>query len=154
LRHRDRPHADGVAVLDDINEGPIRPALHRRRRHHDDLAQSVHQQPDIDELAGPQLQLGIRELGLHLHGPGGLIDLVVDDLQHTAIDHGLVVAAERLDRQRPLRGRLVDAPQLLLRQAKEHRNRLDLRDDDDAAAAAIASAHDVALVDHADSGAP
>src|SRR4029453_2556820 len=104
--------------------------------------------------ARPKVEVGVGKFRLHLHGAGSLVDLVVHDLQNAAIDHGLVIAAERLDDQRTARERALDAAQLLLRQAEEHRDRLDLRDDDDGAAAAVATAHDVAFVDLPDPGAP
>ena len=71
-------------VLDHVDERAVRPALHRRGRHHDDLAQRVDQQAHIDELARPELQIGIGKLGLEPDRAGGLIDLVVDH-QHLAV---------------------------------------------------------------------
>ena len=81
----------------------------------------VDEQPHVDELPRPKLQVGVGEFRLQLDRAGGLIDLVVDDLQRAAVDDGLVVGAEGVDRQRTLREGLVDLRQLLLRQREDNR---------------------------------
>ena len=72
------PDGDGVVVLEHIDEGAVGAALDGGGRHHNDGAQRVDQHPHIDELAGPELQIGVGKLTLDLHRAGGLIDLVVD----------------------------------------------------------------------------
>ena len=57
LRHRDRAHRDRVVRRSTtIDEGAVRPALHRGGRHHHHLPQRVDQQPHVDELARPELR--------------------------------------------------------------------------------------------------
>ncbi len=151
LRHRHRPHRDLVVRLHDIDEGAVRSALHGRGRRHHHLLERVGQQPDVDEAARPELQLAVGEFGLELDRAGRRIDLIVDDLELAGLDHGLVVGAERVHRQRAAGERAIDLAELLLRQGEQHRDRLELGDDDDAAR--VGGVHDVALVDLADAGA-
>ena len=40
-----------------IDEGAVRAALHRRGRHHDHMRQRVDEEPHVDELARPELQV-------------------------------------------------------------------------------------------------
>src|SRR5262245_49836135 len=89
--HRDRPHADGVVILDHVHKGAVWPSLHRAGRNHHHLFQRVDQQPDVDELTGPELQVGIGKFGLELDGAGRLVDLVVDYPEHAAVDHRIIV---------------------------------------------------------------
>ena len=84
LGERHAPHRDGVVVLDHVDERAVRPALDGGGRHHHHLAQRIDQHPHIDELAGPELEIGVGKLGLELHRAGGLVDLVVDH-QHLAL---------------------------------------------------------------------
>ncbi len=140
-----------VVVTHRVNEGAVRPALHRAGRHHDHLLQRVDQQPHVDELSGPQLDIGVRELGLQFHRAGRCVDLVVDHGQLAVVDHRIVVGTQRVDRQRSLGEAAIDLVEVLLRQVEQHRDRLDLGDDDDARRAG--GVHDVAFVDHAHAGA-
>src|SRR5262249_33302400 len=89
LLHRDLTHDHCTVILDDVNEGAIGSALHRTGRDHHDLFEGVDEQTDVDELAGPELQILIREFGFELHGAGGLIDLVVDYPEQATIDHSV-----------------------------------------------------------------
>ena len=94
-----------VAILswaDHVAERSGRAALHRRRRHHDRLLERFDLQPHIDELSGPELELGVRKFGLQLQRARGRIDLVVDALQRAGIDDGDAVIAEHVHRQRAL----------------------------------------------------
>ncbi len=151
LRQRHAPHRDGVVVLDHVDERPVGAALDGGGRHHHHLAQRVDQHPHIDELARPELEIGIGEFGLELHGAGGLIHLIVDHQHLAAVERFLAVGSERVDRQRTFGEALVELRQVLLRQAEEHRDRPHLRDDDDAGG--ILRLHQVAFVDQADAGA-
>ena len=110
---------------------PDRTALHGRGRHHDRLGKGFDLQPDIDELARPQLEIGVGKFGLELQRPGGRIDLVVDAGQLAGVDHRDAVIAEHVDGQRALGGGGVDPHDLLLRQAELHGDRLQLGDDDE-----------------------
>src|SRR5262245_36892326 len=53
--YRDRSYGDGVVIFDNVHEGAIRASLHRAGRYHHHLFQRVDQQPDVDELTGPEL---------------------------------------------------------------------------------------------------
>ncbi len=128
--HRNRPHRDGIVVLDDVHEGAVRTALHRAGRDHHDLLQRVDQQPHIDELPGPELQVGVGKFGLELHRAGGLVDLIVDDPEHAAVDHRVVVRALRFDRRADLcRRRSLTWERSCCGRVEQHRDRLQLRDD-------------------------
>src|SRR5262245_1040351 len=89
--HRDRPHTDGIVILDDVHKGAVWPSLHRAGRNHHHLFQRVDQQSDVDELTGPELQVGIGKFGLELDGAGRLVNLVVDHPEHAAVDHSIIV---------------------------------------------------------------
>src|SRR6185437_15935423 len=97
LRHDDRTHRGRVVVLDHVDEGAVRTALHRAGwdRHH--AFQGIDQQPDIDELARPKRQAGIGKLGLELHGTGGLVDLIVHHAQGAAVEYRVTVWLLRFD---------------------------------------------------------
>src|SRR5205807_456550 len=118
LGHGDRTHRDRGVVLDDIDIGAGRAALHSRGGNNYDLAQSVDQDSHVGELAGPELQLIIREYGLEPHRAGGLIDLIVDD-QHFAVVDRLAVGPERLDRQHALGEATVEIREGLLWQVEK-----------------------------------
>ena len=78
----------GLVGIDDEDEGAVGAALDRRHRHHGLVVQRVHQKPDIDELAGEQLVVGVVEHGAQLDRAGGGIDHIV---------HGGELAAGDLD---------------------------------------------------------
>src|SRR6476619_7300959 len=113
--HRYRPHRDGIVVLDDIHEGAVWTPLDRTCRDHHHLLQRVDQQPDIEELTGPELQVGIGKFGLELHSACGLVDLIVDDPERAAIDHVVVVRALRFDLERTFAEGGVHLGKILLR---------------------------------------
>ncbi len=77
-------------------------------------------------------------------------DLIVDHLQHAAIERGLAVRVECLHAHRATRQRAVDLAQLLLRQSEQNRDRPYLGDDDNAG---VGGAYQVAFVHHANAGA-
>src|SRR5690349_13417476 len=79
LLNHDWPHRRGIIVLDDIDECPVRPALHGSGWDHQDLLERIDQQADVDELPRPKLQTGIWEFSFQLHRAGCLVHLVVDD---------------------------------------------------------------------------
>ena len=68
------------------------------------------------------------------------------------VELGAGLARQRLDRDRPALQRIVQLRELLLGQAEQHRDRLELRHDHDAGG--VARVHVVARVDQADAGAP
>src|SRR5262245_14229676 len=57
LRQHDRSHSHGAVVGEHIDEGTVGPTLNRGGRHDHDLPQRINQHPDVDELAGPELEI-------------------------------------------------------------------------------------------------
>src|SRR6185369_11240003 len=149
--HRDGPQNHALVVLNHVGEGAVGAPLHGRSGNDHDLAQGLREDAHVDELARPKLQVGVGELRLHAYGAGGLVDLVVDDLQRAAIQHGLAVGVECLDRHGATCQRRVDLGQLLLRQRVDDGDGPDLRDHDDAGVE-VDAAYEIAFVDHADAG--
>src|SRR5215475_10575596 len=152
LLHNDRTHGHRVVILDDVDEGAGRSALHRAGRNYHNLFERIDQQADVDELPRPKLQVGVREFGLQLHGSGGLVDLVVHDPQHAAIDDFVSVGTLRLDGERALGDGSIQLWQLLLRQVEQRRYRAQLGDHNDRGCG-IGGTDVVSLVDYADTGA-
>lgn len=141
-----------IVVAERIDIAAVRAALHRRRGHDHGMLQRVDEDAHIDELARPELQLGIVEGRLDLHRAGCLVDLIVDDEQGAGVDDRRIVGVERLDFDRSLGHGAVDRAELLLRQIEDHRDRLNLSDHDDAIR--IGGMDDIAGIDGADAGAP
>src|SRR5712671_4413767 len=112
----------------------------------------IDQQPDSDELPGPKPKVRIRKLGLELHSAGGLVDLIIDDHQLAATEHGLGDGVERICHQTLLVERIVDLRELLLRQGKDYGDRLDLRYHH--YPSRIGSMHEIALIDQTDAEPP
>ena len=98
--HNDRPHRSSIVVLYNVDESAVRAALHCAGRNYDHLLERIDQQTNVDELPRPELQIGISELRLQLYGSGGLVDLVVDDLEQDMIDDCVIVRTQRIDRER------------------------------------------------------
>jgi len=109
-------------------------------------------QPRIDELARPQRSLVVREGRLDLDRARGLVDHVVDHAEHAVAEFGLIVAAEGENRQRAGGGRARDSRQVIGRQGEDHRDRLDLRHDDDPGD--VRCVDDVTGIDEPYSGTP
>src|SRR5262245_42581639 len=78
LRNGDRLDADGVVCAQNIGERAVGPALHGARGDHDDLDERIDPHAYIDELAGPEPQLGVGKFGLELHRAGDLVHLIVE----------------------------------------------------------------------------
>src|SRR6266853_984585 len=112
----------------------------------------IDQQPDSDELPGPKPKVRIRKLGLELNSAGGLVDLIVDDHQLAATEHGLGDGVERVCNQTLLVKRFVDLRELLLGQGKDYGDRLDLRYYH--YSSRIGGTHEIALIDQADAKPP
>src|SRR3569623_630520 len=64
LRHRDGLGRDHVVLADDVAEGADRPTLHGGRRHHQRLCQGNDLEADIDDLARPELVVGVGKFRL------------------------------------------------------------------------------------------
>src|SRR5262249_3514594 len=130
-RQRDRAQADTVS-LRNIDESAGGPALHGLGGNHHHLLQGLNENAHVYELAGPELQVGVWNLTLHAYGAGGLVDLVVHDLQGAAIEHRPAVAVDGLYRHRAGGLSGIDLSQLLLRQREKDLDRPHLVDHDDA----------------------
>src|SRR5579871_24627 len=147
---RQRRGRDRRVCADDVREHSVRPALQRARRDRERLPVDVGQQSHVDELTRPELALGIRERRLDADGPGRLVDLVVDQRHGAAIDLFAVVAGNGDRGHRPAVQGFADVAERVFRQAEDDRDRLQLRNDDDAAG--VRCVHVVAGIDLADSG--
>ena len=139
---RDRAHLDGAVGLDDVSEQTIGSALDRRGRHRQNVVLGLQEQPDIDELPGPERVAWVGERCLEADRAGRLIDLIVDQQQRPSIELGLAVTRSRRDRDGPLRHRLRDRLEIVLRQGEHNRDRLKLGHHDDTGG--VGGVHDVA----------
>ena len=147
-----RAHGDLAVVADHEHEWSVGSALDRGGRHHDHLVQRVDQDPHVDKLPGPQLQVFIGKLGFQLERAGCLIDLIVDHLEAAVIDDAFVILPERVDLDLAGGERLCDLRELLLRQGEDDRDRPQLCEHNDRRS--VRALHDIANVDLADAGAP
>jgi hypothetical protein len=144
--HFDVAHLDGRIGLERPDEGGLRAALQRGGRNNHRVSKGVDEQPGVDELIREERGVLIREQGLDPNGSGSGIDLVVDCQKRPRGELLLQVAIPRLDGELasgldlPLHGR-----ELVCRDREHDRDRLELRDDDDAVG--IVGMHDVSRVD-------
>src|SRR5262245_22498402 len=147
VRHSHGTPHDSCVRPDHVHERAARTQLHGSVWYHDDLFERIDEQPDIDELAGPELKGRIRELSLYLYRPCRLINLVIDYGQTAAVEYKIVVRIERLDLQRSSCKCLVDTTEVLLGYVEHHSNGLQLRHHGDAAR--VRCVYDVAHIDKA-----
>ena len=138
------------AVEGGEDEGALRTPLQRADRDHDRILQGLDLETDVDEDAGPQLQLRVLEVGLQLHGAGRRVDRVVDDGEHAMVDRLRAVRVESLHVELIEERGLVDPRQILLRHVEDHADRLNLRDRDDPGR--VGGVDEVADIDVADAG--
>src|SRR6202043_53023 len=103
--------------------------------------------PRVDELARPELVRLVVKVRLELNRAGGLQDLVVDEAEQALIqfDRIILVVGENRERRLGFLLLLLDLRQARLRQSEYQRNRMELRDDDEAVG--IRRADNVADVD-------
>ena len=92
----------------------------------------------------------IWKLRLEPYRTGGLQDLIVDECELALIELDLAVLAVRKNRELRVALVLLNFRQVRLRQRKNDRNRLDLRDDDEAVD--VGWMNDIAHVDLTDAG--
>ena len=147
LRHAERDLADRrLAVgLDDVDEGPERRALDRGRRHDGRGTQRRQLQVDVDELVREQLVVGVLEDRPEADRAGRRVDLVVHRAQRARRQQGRLGAVPGLDGRRVVAAHRVEhRGQVGLGHGEQHRDRLHLRDDDDAVD--VAAAYEVADV--------
>ena len=151
LRQRHWPHADGVALLEHIDECPVRATLDGGGRHHDHLPQRIDQHANVDELPWPKLKIVVGKLGSELHCAGGLVDLIVDDRHLAFIEGTLAVRCQGIERQLAFGHPLGELRQVLLRQAEKDRDGPKLRQNDDPGG--LRPADEIARIDETDAGA-
>ena len=119
--------------LHHVDERALRASLDGRHRHDDRALAHVEQQPHVDELIGEQRAVLVREDRLQPGRPGRLVDLVVGGEERARGDVVAVGAVVGLHRQRlPGRQLLHDGREVVLGDREHHRDRLELRDDDQA----------------------
>src|SRR5882672_4735390 len=105
------------------------------------------EQPRVDKLARPKLVRLVVKIRLELDRAGGLQDLVVDQAEHALIQLNRIILAigENCEWRLGLLLLLLDLWQARLGQREDQRNRMKLRDDDEAVG--IRRADNVADVD-------
>src|SRR5215467_15013511 len=149
--HDDWTYGHRVVVLDHVDEGAVWAPLNGTGGNDHHLLERIDQQTNIDELPGPELQVRVWKFGLEFHRTGRLVHLVVDHLERSAIENGVIVRTQGIDRKRALGESSIHLGQILLRQVERHRDRLKLGDHNDRGR--TCRADDVALVDLAYAGA-
>jgi len=94
----------------------------------------IDEQPRVDKLARPELVRLVVKIRLELDRAGGLQDLVVDQAEHALIQLDRIILAVGKNRERRLGALLLllDLRQARLGQREYQRNRMKLRDDDEA----------------------
>ncbi len=90
----------------------------------------VDKKVDVDKLVGEKSVVGVGKNGFELVGAGRQVNLIVDGLEFSAGDFGGVVAVVGIDDKLNAGAELgVYLGKLILWQAENHRNRLELSDD-------------------------
>src|SRR5262249_49379874 len=102
-------------------------------------------QPRIDEGAGPKPVLLVGEYRLQPSRAGALVDQIVDQLKLPLSELHAIVLVVNHDCGQPAPDRIAHLRQILLWKGEDHRNRVELCNDDKSAG--IAGMHDVALID-------
>src|SRR5437899_11939667 len=107
----------------------------------------LNEQPRVDKLARPELVRLVVKIRLELDRAGGLQDLVVDEAEQALIqlDRIILIVGKNRERRLGFLLLLLDLWQARLGQREDQRNRMQLRDDDEAVG--IRRADDVADVD-------
>src|SRR5579862_3790101 len=138
----------GIIGLDDINVVALRTLLHCGGGNQYGILNGVYQQPRVHELARKQRVIFVLELRLKFYRSGGLIDLVIEGQKLAGCELLGIVAIPSLNRQvRPAAHLLNDLGNIVFRNRKDHRDRLQLRDHGDTGG--IGGLHDVAQIDQA-----
>jgi len=134
LRDLDRPVLNRVVGIDDVGVGSTWTLLHSRCSDGQAVTPCIDEQPRIDELARPKPVRCVDKIRLELDRARGLQDLVVDEAEHALIEQGRIVLAVGENRERGLGFLLLllDLRQNRFRESEDQRDRIDLRDDDEA----------------------
>ena len=148
LRDRNGANADDISLTNEINVGALRAALNSGYRNEREIFARVHEQMDVDELVREERVVLIIEGGFEFVRSGGGIDLIVD---------GEKLAGSNFERIIPIEGIhvelnafaefVVNLRELVLRQAKDDGDGLNLRDDKEAVG--VRSVNNVAGIDEA-----
>src|SRR5439155_958252 len=78
----DRLRRGGAVVGHDEHIGALLALHHGLARNDDRVVLDAEDERDADELTGPQAAVTILETGLEQHGPGGRVDLIVDEREN------------------------------------------------------------------------
>ena len=100
LSHRDGAHRRRSVSLHNVHERPVGTPLDRGARDRNGPAQGVDQQPYVDELPRPELQVDVRKFSFELHRASRRIDLIVDHLEGTTVEYDFAVRRRRFRRER------------------------------------------------------
>jgi len=117
--------------IDDIDERALIAVLDRRHRYENDVLLCIDEQLDVHELVGEKRVVGIRKAGPEPQRTGRRIDLIVSRQQ--------LSRGQLLSKSPPLVGLrqerltgvelLHDLGNIVFRNGEDHRDGLDLRDD-------------------------
>ncbi len=148
LRDRNGTNADDISLTDEINVGALRAALDRGYRNEREIFARVHEQMDVDKLIRKERVVLIIEDGFEFVRSGGGIDLIVDGEKLAGSDFKRIVTIESIDVELNAFAELVvNLRELILRQAKDDGDGLNLRDDKEAVG--VRSVNNVAGIDEA-----
>ena len=129
INSRNRVLRSGI-FSDTIDISTLWAALNGCSGNDGEIALGVDKKVHVDKLIGEKAVVGIAKDGLELIGPGSRINLIVNGLQFSTGDFGGVVAVIGIDGELDARTKLgVHLRKLILWQAKNHRYRLELGDD-------------------------
>ncbi len=137
---------DFRVVVHDIHERALLTVLDRDVRDHQLIGQRVHQQVHVDELLRKQRVVLVVEHRLQLRRAGRVVDLIVGADQGSGGELLRVVAVIGFHGQVSTRPETLNhLRQAVLRQREQHRDRLQLRNDHQAAG--VIGMDDVAGID-------
>src|SRR6266436_5926335 len=129
INSRNRVLRSGV-FSDTIEVSTLRAALNGSSRNDGEIALGIDEKVHVDKLIGEKGVVGVAKDGLEFIGTGSRINLIVNGLQFSTADFGGVVAVIGIDGELVARTMLgVHLGKLILWQAKNHRYRLELGDD-------------------------
>src|SRR5215467_923909 len=137
--------------LDDVSKCSVRSALDDLRRYGQDVPTNPEQKAGVHELPGPKRVVRIVEFGLEPDRSRRCINLVVDEGNNTLSKPRRPVAVIGEDLEWPLRHLPGDLAKRVLWQPEHHRNRLNLRDNDQSVR--VGSTDNVAPIHQSYSGA-
>ncbi len=142
LRDGDDTNFRGVVGTGGVHVSSLRTALDGGSRNDRKVVLGVHEKVDIDKLIREKHVVRVGKNGLQLVSSCGWINLIIDRLQFSAGDFGGVVAVVGVNDQLSAGTQLaVHYRKLILWQAENHRDGLQLGDDQKSVG--VAGMHDV-----------